>query len=302
MIQYFLDLPPNQFQMKNATVVFLFIFGSIVFGQYIEQATLKFEKLDETVSAKDIIYLNEKIIQFRNTDYPYVLSYAKLKKLEKFEFDSANYHQEIPKLNETFSEKREGRGVYLTIDDLITGNLTEAKFRTKSIGLGLYEYKDDLIDVVDQETKKIKDIAGVLYQGYVYLSVKLISQNESKEENGSFVLKHGANTFVRVKYIGDDFLYLEMPLQTMGNLIASTALGVGVGGAIGGALSAVVSTNSPADYRPIIMYNSAQKFHTIKNCKSFNEHFERQNSSIRINCDNDDYNLNNIRKTIITQL
>ncbi|MBA5629309.1 hypothetical protein [Moheibacter lacus] len=288
--------------MKKILFAFQLVLSSIAFGQYIENATLKFEKLDETVSAKDVVYVNDKLIQFRNTNYPYVLSYAKLKKLEKFEFDSTQFHQNAPKLNETFSEKREGRGVYLTIDDLINGNLTEMPFRSKSIGLGLYEYTNDLIDVVDYETKKIKDIAGVLLNGYVYVSVKHASDHESKDEKGSFVLKHGVHTFVRVKYMGDDFLYFEMPLQTMGNLIATTAVGVGIGGAIGGALAGVVSTNSPADYRPIIMYFSKKEFHTIKNCKNFNEHFERQNSTIRINCDNDDYNLNNIRRTIITEL
>lgn len=285
--------------MRNLTLTFTLFISSFSFAQYIENATIKIKDKDITIEAKDIVYLDEKNIQFRNIQSPYVLSNLKVKHIEKIDFDPTQYKAEIPELNETFSPKREGRGVYLTIEDALQNNITEKKFKIRKVGKAWYEFDADLIDVVDNENKKLKDIAGILFNGDLYLSVKYISKNESKEEKGSYVLQHPANTFVRVKYIGEDFLYLEIPLQTMGNLIASTSLGMG--GLIGGALAGILSVSEPNNYRPIIMYNNEGTFHTFKNCINFNEHFEKRNPNMKIDCENN-YNLNNIREKIITEL
>lgn len=283
--------------MRNLVLVFL-LSVSYGFGQYIEQGSIKLEKVEELIEAKDIVYLNDKKIEFRNNAFPYVISYAKLKNVEKIEFDSANYHKEVPQLPESFTEKREGRGVYMTLEDLFANNQTERGFRAKKIGY-LYEYPGDLLDVREsKEDERIKDVAGIVYNSDIYISIKNMWDNESKE-NGNFVMMHEKNTFARVKYISDKFLYFELPLKGMGNFILTTSLGMF--GAVGGAMSAVVSTNVPENYRPIIMYRDNKEVFIIKNCKQFNEHFEGKDSGIHIDCDND-YNLNNIRKEIFTKL
>lgn len=284
--------------MKN-TLKIIFLFLSLLsYSQYIETGTIKLEKIDEPIHAKDIVYVNDKTIQFRNTDYPYVISFAKLKKIEKIDFDSTQYHQDIPNLSETFSENREGRAVYVTLEDLFTNHQTERDFRAKKIGY-LYEFPGDLIDVKEgKEDKRIKDIAGVVYDGDTYISIKNMWDNESKENN-NYVIMHEKNTFARVKYLNDSILYFDMPLKGMGNFILTTSLGMF--GAIGGGVSAIVSTNVPDNYRPILMYRDNKEVFIIKNCKQFNEHFENKNKEIKIDCEKD-YNLNSIRKEILTKL
>lgn len=283
--------------MKNLVLAFLLSL-SYGYGQYINQGTIKLKKIEEPIEAKDIVYSNDKKIEFKNNAFPYVISSAKLKNIEKIEFDSANYHKEVPRLPESFTERREGRAVYMTLEDLFANNQTERGFRTKKIGY-LYEYSGDLLDVKEaKEDKRIKDVAGIVYNGDIYISIKNMWDNESKE-NGNFVMMHEKNTFARVKYINDKFLYFELPLKGMGNFLLTTSLGMF--GAVGGGMSAVVSTNVPENYRPIIMYRDNKEVFIIKNCKQFNEHFEGKDSDIHIDCDKD-YNLNNIRKEIITKL
>lgn len=286
--------------MKLSTLFITLLIASISFGQYIEQATIKVKDKDITIQAKDIVYLNKKHIQFRNAEYPYVLSNLKVKHIENMSFDSAQYQKSAPRLNETFSPKRDGKGIYLTMDDVVQNKLTtDRKYKIKNMGVLGYEFEGDLLDVVDEKGNRLKNIAGILHNGEVYLSVKNISKNEAEDQKGSYVLHHPANTFVRVKYIGEDFFYFEMPLQTMGNFILTTSLGMG--GAIGGALSGIVATSVPSNYRPIIKYHSDDAFHTFKNCEQFNEHFGAKNADMKIDCENS-YNLNSIREKIITVL
>lgn len=115
----------------------------------------------------------------------------------------------------------------------------------------------------------------------------------------NYILQHGKNTFVRVKYINDEFIYLEMPLQTQGNFILATSLGMF--GAIGGAARPLVETNIPVNYRPIIIYKENNEAFIIKDCEQFNKHFESKDQYKEIDC-NKEFNFNTIRQKIVSDL
>lgn len=288
--------------MKNLLLTIILICFGISNGQYISEGIIKFtDKKDElTIKAENIVYLNDKFIQFRNVEYPYVLSFAKTKHISNIEFDSINYSKEVPVLSETFIDKIDTKGTFANFSDMNALNAsTEKKIRVKKIGY-MYEFQDDLIDVVNAEDmKRLKDVYGLVHNGDLYISIKNMWENENKDNN-NYVMMHEKNTFVRVKYMNDEFMYLELPLKGMGNFILSTALGNF--GAIGGLGAALVSTRMPENYRPIFIYKENNEVFVIKDCEQFNEHLEKKNKSVRIEDCKKDYNLNTIRDFVINKM
>jgi hypothetical protein len=287
--------------MKNLLLTITLICYAISNGQYISEGIIKFtDKKDElTIKAEDIVYLNDKFIQFRNVEYPYVLSFAKTKHISKIDFDTLNYSIEVPELPQTFMNKFEYKGTFPSFSDIYANNITDSKVRVKNLGY-MYEFESDLIDVVNPENlKRIKDISGLIHNGDLYISVRNMWENEN-ENNKNYVLMHEKNTFVRIKYMNDEFMYLEMPLKGMGNFILSTALGNF--GAIGGLGAALVSTKMPENYRPIFIYKENNEVFVIKDCEQFNEHLEKKNKSVKIEDCKMDYNLNTIRDFVINKM
>ncbi|MFA7615324.1 MAG: hypothetical protein WBF83_08755 [Moheibacter sp.] len=276
--------------MKSLPLFFL-LFSTLSFGQYIEKANLKIKKTDHPIQAKDIVYLDGKKIRFVDTAEPYVFKYSRIKDLEKFDFDSADFHKDVPKLRTSYTEYREGRGVYETMDDLMKNKVTDRQFRAKKNGFK-YEFQEDLLVVIDDEDKRIKDVAGLLWQGDVYVSFRNAIKNLSDEEKGALFYDQALNTFVRVKYMNENLLYFEFPYKTMGDLF--------VMGGIGGMLGAVLSNGQKVRMAATIYYDSDKEFHALLNCKKFNQHLENRNKDFRFDCDN--YELNTVRDKVFNEL
>lgn len=275
---------------KIIPLLFLLI-SSIAYSQYIEKAQLKIKKTENTIQAKDIVFLDAKKIRFVDTTEPFVYKYSRIKDLEKFEYDAADFHKDVPKLRTTFTEFRDGRGVYETMDDLMKNKVTDRTFRAKKNGYQ-YEFLEDMLVVIDGDDKKIKDVAGLLWQGDVYVSFRNAIKNLSDEEKGVLIYDLGLNNFVRVKYMDDHHLYFEFPFKTVGDMFLA--------GGVGGALGAILSNGQQVRMAPTVYYDSTKEFHAFLNCKRFNEHLENRKEEFRFDCKN--YELNTVRDKAFHQL
>ena len=276
------------------TFTLLTLFTSFAFGQYIKEATLVLDD-GKTIEAEQIIY-GEKEYQFVDKEMPYALQTVKIKKVSNLKFDSINFSKTVPKLKETYFENDLPEGIYETIEDFYnkTPSSLDEIVATPE-GSKLYERANDLMSFkYKSNNKTIKKPFAIVYNNDLYFGILGIDKHESKKMKGTFALLHSANRYVRVKYKTDSYYYTDMPLKTLGSVIA--------GGALGGAVGAIIVTstsNGLNSFYPVVLLNDERKFYEVKNCKRFNEYFEN-NLSLGFDCKKEeDYNILKVRKLMI---
>jgi len=294
--------------MKLYYFFFLGFFSSIIFGQNIPNTKKGFITLtsNQTYQFTDLKFENNQI-SFINvktkTAYYYLLNTVKLITDEEkaIIYQSALYIEEQrKKIEEPKEEPNDGlyranypEGIYYTVDDFLKKIPNET---TKVDARELIGFDKELLDSIEDNCffyyqnsdSKVKKVFAISYKGHLYFQTRAILSNRNKDDNAQ--TNDFPNSFVRVKNGGENYLYLET------RLVNKWAQGFAYGG-VGGTSGYYLATDM-THTKGIIWDFKNKEFNIFKNCKDYNRFIEKIHPGSIQKCENQQPDIEAIRKTI----
>lgn len=153
--------------------------------------------------------------------------------------------------------------------------------------------KEELSGIPDEcffylvsEDKRIKNVFAICYRGHIYFQTQAILENRNKTDRAQ--THDFPNGFVKVKFLGENFYYMEA------NLINKWVQGLGYsGGAIGGA-----AASTAKNYKGIVWDVKNKEFNIFKNCKDYNEFISIHYPEGIQDCENQQPDIFKVREAI----
>jgi len=147
--------------------------------------------------------------------------------------------------------------------------------------------------------KRVKNVFAIFHNQHLYFSNWAIIENKDKNDKSVSPVE-SMNSFVRVQFGGDNFLYAEGAFVNPWQTGFSAGVAGGVGGIIGSELGKAIDKSYPITTfggTGVVWDIKKEEFNIFRNCQDFNEFIENY-SVEKIDCGKQIFELKQIREIV----